>query len=304
MQLDASQTNYPDVAIDNNGHAVAVWRGHDGTNYRIYASEYDGSSWSVREPISLSGVDAAIYPHVAMNADGAAIAVWGQSDGSQVSVWANRFRVGQGWAGAKFIEVQTTGDADAPEVAVDAQGNAICVFRLTLDATCQRSLWTNRYDAGVGSWGTATELDAGPIFDAPSTDFQLTMAPGGDAFLIWRQNAGPPHDILGKRYDAASGSWLATQPVENDAGDARYARASMDDDGNVIAVWTQDDITAYSVRSRRYVAGVGWSDAVTVESGSVDAFIPTVATDPSGNAVCVWRDGTSGATPISSNRRD
>src|SRR5690606_18396548 len=117
-------------------------------------------------------------------------------------------------------------------------------------------------------------------------------------------NAGPPHDIFGKRYDATAGAWLATQPVETEAADARFVHASADADGNVIAVWTQDDTTAYSVRSRRYVAGVGWSDVVPIESGSVDTFIPAVATDPPGNAVCVWRDGSAGATPISSNRRE
>ena len=81
-----------DIAVDSKGNAVAVWYQYDGTFYRICASRYvSGSDWGT--PVYLeANTGSASSPQVAMDSAGGATAVWCQSDGARLNIWANTIR--------------------------------------------------------------------------------------------------------------------------------------------------------------------------------------------------------------------
>ncbi|MDT8420395.1 MAG: hypothetical protein RQ754_08190 [Desulfuromonadales bacterium] len=67
----------PQVAMDDNGNAIIVWSATDGTNKRIYMTEYRNGNWTTPEPISTTGSDTA-FPQVAMSGNGEAVVLWRQ----------------------------------------------------------------------------------------------------------------------------------------------------------------------------------------------------------------------------------
>jgi hypothetical protein len=78
----------PNVAIDPAGHATAIWpfRGY------IYANHFTaGTGWGTPEKLEtvIGGLGSR---NVAMDVNGNAIAVWGQSDGTRPNIWANVYK--------------------------------------------------------------------------------------------------------------------------------------------------------------------------------------------------------------------
>jgi hypothetical protein len=81
--------DYPQVAIDPAGNAIAVWEKDNGTRYNIIANRYISSiGWSTPSIIN-TDVGNARHPRIAVDPDGNAIAVWDQI-GTQVNVWAKQ----------------------------------------------------------------------------------------------------------------------------------------------------------------------------------------------------------------------
>src|SRR6478609_10608616 len=84
------------------------------------------SEWGTATLIE-TNTSSADGSRLGMDADGNAIAVWSQGDGTYVSVWANRYVAGVGWGAATLIESKR-GDVKKPQVAMDARGNATAVW--------------------------------------------------------------------------------------------------------------------------------------------------------------------------------
>ena len=82
----------PQVAIDPNGNAVAVWVQSSGTRVNVWANRLvEERGWGAAEPIEVDNLGDAFDPHLAVGPNDCAIAVWSQSDGTVDNLWANRF---------------------------------------------------------------------------------------------------------------------------------------------------------------------------------------------------------------------
>ena len=88
---NAGNASTPQIAIDSSGNAVAVWTQWDGTRDSIWANRFNGTSWGTAELIEADNAGNAEYPQIAFDSSGNAIAVWYQSDGNRVNIYANRF---------------------------------------------------------------------------------------------------------------------------------------------------------------------------------------------------------------------
>ena len=120
---NAGSASGPQIAIDANGNALAVWRQYDGTRYNIWVNRYTaGSGWGVAALIETDNAGDALDPQIAIDANGNALAVWVQHDGTRENIWANRYTAGSGWGMAALIETDNTGDATEPQIAIDANG--------------------------------------------------------------------------------------------------------------------------------------------------------------------------------------
>lgn len=288
---------FPQVTVDSSGNALAVWLQDDGVHTNIWANRYlVGNGWGTPNVLETTAFDAGL-PDVAGEANGNAMAVWGQTDGTRYNIWANRFVVGTGWGTATLIETVNTADALQPRVAVEPRGNAVAVWDMS-DGT-RSNIWANYYAAGTG-WGTAALIETDNSTYARSP--QVAVSPKGDAIALWFQGAGVGSTILYNEYVAdvgwgAGGVTVADRPQS--VGDVALAQNNGAD---ATCVWSEWGGGRFDTWSSHFSRG-SWERAELIEAdnaGSVSN--PHVAMDASGNAFAVWQQGDGTRDNILANR--
>jgi hypothetical protein len=294
---DAVQLSGLQIAMDASGNAVAVWEQTVGDREDAWANRFDASTgqWGTAQRIETNDAGSVFDTQIAMAANGNAMAVWEQDDGANHwSVWANHFDAATGqWAGAVLIETSDISNADYPQVAMDANGNAMAVWEQS-DGT-RFNIWANRFDAGTGAWGLPQRI--GSDTAAEASNAQIALDASGNAVAVWEQRDGTRSNAWVNRFDASTGKWGVAELIEtNDASGTFNPQIAMDASGNAMAVWDQDS----SVWVNRFDASTGqWGTAELLEADSDDTVDPQIAMNASGNAVAVWR-----LDPPTSSARD
>ena len=279
---DATDARSPQIALDAEGNALAVWQQWDGTRYNIWANLYEvNNGWDNAKLIEINNVGGAVQPQIAVDANGTGLAVWIQNDGTRNNVWANRYVAGSGWGKAELIETDNMGNAFRPQIAMDDKGNALAVWYQG-DGT-RNNVWANRYVASSG-WGSAEPIDSDHLEN--SNDPQIAVDANGNALVVWRQS----ENIWANRYEAGKG-WGSAEPI--DPGNLKNAdnpQIAMDANGNALTVWRQSE----NIWVNRYMVGSGWGTAKLIGANTEVAWMPQMAVNASGNAIVVWpqHDGT------------
>src|SRR5262249_743379 len=144
---------------------------------------------------------------------GNAIAVFLVSDGTQNSVWSARYTAGTGWSAETKIDVLPD-DAENPEIAVNANGDAIATwYQSDVNDSGFYSITTNHYSMGSG-WGTAQVVDT--LTTGNAINPRVAIDPAGNGVVIWTQRGGlARNDIWANRYTAGTG-WGTAELVETD----------------------------------------------------------------------------------------
>lgn len=195
IQTDvASDASAPQIAINPDGQAFAVWTQSDGTRDNIWANRFDGNAWGAAEQIETDNAGGASNPQIALNADGRAVAVWQQSDGARNNIWANRFD-GSAWRAAEQIETDNAGSAVSPQVALDAKGRALAVWHQS--DRSRNHIWANRFDGNT--WGEAELLETDDVNHARSP--QVGFDADGRAIAVWQQSDGARDNIWASRFE-------------------------------------------------------------------------------------------------------
>src|SRR5882757_9412893 len=226
--------------MDNNGNAEAVWIQNDGPYNRMWANRYvAGQGWGTPKTIDNKTGDTD-FPRVAVNGSGNAMALWKQFNGVNYDIWANHYDVGSGTWGTPTLIENSSQDASETWVAMDNSGNAMATWRQSDGIDPNPSIWANRYDAGSGSWGTATLIEFNPGFASfPHVDFDNS----GNAIVVWYQGFGQGNSsrhIWANRYVVGSGWGTATR-LDSYTLNCAVPSVSVNGSGNAMAVWRQPD---------------------------------------------------------------
>ncbi len=158
---DAGHAYNPQVAISAQGRAMAVWVQADDAAHRydIQVSRFDAQAgWSLPVQLSVGSAGQAWSPHIAVDDQGNGVAVWQQSNGRHVNIWASRYQSGAGWESARQIE-SGTASLGAPTVAMDRDGHATALWPRFVGGKSE--IWTNRVTAR-GNWGVAARIETVP----------------------------------------------------------------------------------------------------------------------------------------------
>jgi hypothetical protein len=242
---DAGNAGTPQIAVDSNGNAIAVWVQYDGANINIYANRFNGTGWGTAELIETGDAGNAFDPQVALDSSGNAIAVWQQNDGAINNIYANRFN-GTDWGTAELIETNT-GYAGTPQIAVDSNGHAIAVWSQRNDPNNNVSIYANRFNGT--DWGTAELIETG---DAGNTGTpQVAVDSNGNAIAVWEQYDGANNNIYANRFNGTG--WGTAELIETgDSGNAFDPQVALDSSGNAIAVWQQNDGANNNIYANRF----------------------------------------------------
>ncbi len=188
--------NPTQIAMNDNGHAIAVWEQTAESGYTIWANGFDGKAWGTAMVIEqMPGPSRTIKMafQIEMSAAGKAVVVWDNCYRSNFpmsyhNIWAKYFD-GTAWTAAERISIgDETGNAARPQIAMDAAGNAMVVWTQSLwvgdnmDEYTPFNIYVRQFD-GV-AWGAARTVDrssndAGPAF--------IGMDADGNAIAIWGQ---------------------------------------------------------------------------------------------------------------------
>ncbi|MDQ3991791.1 MAG: hypothetical protein M3245_05725 [Actinomycetota bacterium] len=287
LSAAGQSANDPQVAVDQDGDAVIVWEGFDGTNSRIQARRRSAAgALSPVRTLSAAGQNA-FDPQVAVDADGDAVIVWEGFDGTNYRIRARR----RSAAGA-LSPVQTLSAAGrsafSPQVAVGQDGHALVVWERS-DGTNWQIQARRRSAAGALS-PVQTLSPAGHDAHVP----QVAVDPDGHGVIAWELRAGTNWRIQARRR-SAEGALSPVQTLSPAGQGAADPQVAVDADGDAVIVWERFDLTNDRIQARRRSAGGALSPVQTLSAAGESAEAPQVAVDQEGQAVVVWQrsDGTN-----------
>ena len=286
-EIGTGSSSVPEIAVDAQLNALAVWQYEETSGNGIFANHYDRTDlWG--EPIQIDdGNGGAANPKLAVDDSGNGFAVWEREadDGSTSNIWTNRYDVDDGWGTPELLQNGQVTSARSPSIAADPAGNAIAVWVQRNIETGQQVIWANRYEPDTG-WGSA-----GPIDDMPAalagTGTAVDMDDDGNGIAIW---ARPTQGVLwANRYAAGSG-WGTAELIKSDSETgAAGPRLDVGPDGDAFVVWVQTQETRDDIWGIRF-SGASWEEAPVrldrYEDGSKQS--PDIAVDGTGVAHAVW----------------
>ena len=156
IDVGAPFVDLPEIAIDSDGNAIAVWLRDDGFgNLDVYASRFSAAAgtWSVPELLE-TGDGLALNVALAMDSSGNVIAIWNQDDVAppETHTWVNRYDASNNsWDGAATDISVAVGISQRASIAIAADGSAIAVWE-EADVMSDLHVITSRYSASTGVW--------------------------------------------------------------------------------------------------------------------------------------------------------
>lgn len=269
---------YPQIAINAMGDAVAAWR--EGDSERRIRATYRPAGGSWEEPVALSpvGMDS-IHQQVAIDDAGTVTVVWRGSDGADEVIQAVR-RPASGKWGRRVTDLSVVGaDTSAPQVAADANGKVIAVWK-------RGEIIQASSRPPAGDWGLPVDLS---VAGGDALQPHIAFDPAGNAIAIWRRWDGATYRVQAATR-APGGKWRS--PVDLSPAGVRgdAPQLAIDEHGTAMVVWrhSDPDDSYYRVQAARKSADETWQPPVTISPAGEDVHYPQIATDAAGNAVAVW----------------
>ena len=288
-------THTPSVAMDAGGNAIAAWVRTTGPSSNIVAAHYTPTGgWGVIQRIDSDEVPYSGAPRVAVDPAGNAIAVCAGDDGEFGSVFANRFTLRDGWGSFENIDNRTRGGIGGHQVAVDAEGNAIAVWRQDNEEGGGSRIWFNRFTPTNGWQAMPSQIESDNPADSRAP--AISMNATGTAVVVWQRwdYQNEQGGIWSVHFDPDAG-WGSEVPVETDYVSEREASAdvAIDPKANALAVWRGEVNYRSTIWSSGYSPSNGWDRSVRLDIGG-EVSNPRVGMDGAGKGLAVWPPDTGG----------
>jgi hypothetical protein len=223
-----SEQATPQVELDAEGHARALWLALETTDYtyNVQESRFDGAAWSAPHNVA-SSLDPIFDLEVAGDGAGRIVAAW--TLGIPQTIQAGTFSDGA-WAIGDVTDDVRVNCTPATDVSAGASGTGtVAWLRRTTDGVAT--------SAGAGgAWGAAER-----VYDPPQGGYvshvTLGQVPGREPVVVWSTgNQDELYEAMGSRRTAAG--WQQPTPF-GVAGGRGLSRPSvaMDPAGDALAGW-------------------------------------------------------------------
>jgi hypothetical protein len=198
----------PSVAVDPSGNFVVVWGSYpqDGSGFGVSGQRFASSGVPLGSEFSVSTYITGGQPNpsVAVDPSGNIVVVWGGPDGpvpAFFGVFGRRYANSGVPLGAVFrVNTATTLDQEYPDVAVDASGNFVVVWRSFLQDQSAFGTYGQRYES------SGVPLGAEFRVNTYTTDNQwnpsVAADASGDFVVVWESDLqdGSGLGVFGQRY--------------------------------------------------------------------------------------------------------
>lgn len=281
----------PQVSIDPNGNAVAVWIRGNGSKDVTQAATllFNAPSWTNLTDLSDTTVDT-FSPQIGLDASGNGVAVW-----TQVTDQIIQSRTFSGG-----IWLTTTTDlsgtlANVPELDVNPSGVAVAVWtRLNSSSFVTEA---SRFVGGV--WAAAADISTpGSIPGSLAlSGASVAVDLSSNALAVWPQfDPGNNVVFIESAYlPIGSSVWSIPIVASPTSAFSLDPRVSFDSDGNATSVWDFNDtsFTTGVIQAAMLLFGTNsWINLTNLSTAGESSIFPQIAVDPSGYAVVDWPNNT------------
>jgi len=265
---------HPRLAVDPAGDALVLVRYPAGSSRLIRAVfRPAGGAFGAVQKLA---ADQTGEPYAGLDRRGRAVAIW--SRGVHVEgAFAGR--------GGRFGKVRFIGPGDIPELAVNARGDALAVWRLGIPPHARVLAAVRPAGGRFGKPQGISKADAGE-----ETDGALDSR--GNALAIWRRRDRVGHDNwIEAGFRPAGGRFGKPQRLSRRSAGATGAQVAFDRHGNALAVWTlslRHDRGALLQAAYRPAGGRFHKPRTIARAEGIGAIHLAFARN--GEALAVWED--------------
>jgi PKD domain len=247
------------------------------------------AEWLPPVDISEPG-EAAGNPHVVLDSEGNATAVWDRWNGTDTVVESAFRPAGEGWGTPQDLSepelegetVPGSNDADSPQIAVDRNGNVTVLWERYAGA----KIVLQSVDRPLGgSW--SAPADIAEVSQGASPEPWIAVDWEGNATAVWKQD-----EVIQSSFRPFAGSWGEPTPISGP--ESFVPQAAMDARGDTTAVWMHFDGTHYVVESAYKPEQGEWEAPTLVSQPGEEGGNPHVALDALGDSLVVWRGEDEG----------
>ena len=238
-----SATQTPELAINENGRAVAVWSQSQDGRLHIFSNRIrlsQSSDWQspVRiDEITPSSIEYSIgdssKPKVAIDNNGDALAVWLKFDGQRNNVWYNRF-TGNWGTEALSLEGDRRGDAEAPVVTISRDNKGLVVWKQRTN-TSTTELKARIFAAATG-WQNEKTLTSDTQIHKHIARFDSE----GNAHLIW-QGGQVKGQLFFSYYSELTDTWTEADDFTLESNANNVSITALFEDGRFLSAWETID---------------------------------------------------------------
>ncbi len=291
----------PSLGVDSNGNAIAVWASQESGQSLIKASRFDAVTQVWSFPVTI-GSDSSNDAHIAVTADGKAIAVWTNSNPLETT-YSNMFD-GSVWLGEQVVDTNPIYQTQFyPKVAIDEQGQAFSVWQVQA-GNLARVIRSATFSFASNTWEAATNISTdyglgnsfvgSPIISANATGTAV-------AGWIYQDTVTSNYKLQNNRY--SGGAWLASGSEENivtsNTDNVQFAPMALvvAPNGNALTIWPQYNGTQvptqdYTIMSSIRNFGTStWSSPVQISAvgnADISKIFVDLDVNASNNALGVW----------------
>lgn len=183
--------------------------------------------------INYSGLE----PQTVTDVHGNMTAVWEEYDGTRFNIWTMRRLAGENWSLGSLLEVDNSGDAYSPQVAVDGIGNVTAVWKQS-DGK-RFSIYARRLVNGVG-WESVNQIKNGLSSQVSASDPLVTYDATGFAMVAWQEVDGLNVKTWINRHKGDAG-WGEAKLLAPTIAVKDFPRFSFDATGLLIVIAQKTD---------------------------------------------------------------
>ncbi len=296
ISAGTSNVSEINVAINDTGDAVAVWREFYDGAWSIFARRYlKDSGWQSIKLMEHSGGNAG-YPKVKIDSSGNIVVAWIQNIGAYWNLYYNRFTVSDSrWDIPRLVEF-TPNNVNRFDIDIDGSGNLIIVWQQVATASSNNLYSKILSEAGILSVASKLNDSANRMYNP-----KVAINSSGDAIATWQQVTGSNMYIYAKRY---SGRWSDLEQLNTRYNYGSYPSIGIDDNGNIVSIWKAYDRASskYKLISR-YYNGSRWSDLKELDTLFSTSELK-VATSASGESIAIWTKLHAGIPSVYTSRKN
>jgi hypothetical protein len=246
IETGTGDASSPQVAMDGIGHVLVVWVQAVGTNTVLYSNTFKLGllgvwgigTWGTAQPVEAFAVLSLFAPHIAMDENGNAMAMWCQrwveNDGTRMAgIFANRLSAGV-WETPKSLEQGNSQMWNFLDnrIAMNSYGVATAIWQTHIYMVQSETVHAARYESGAWSAVKVLVDIWGWVYNA-----RVAMDNNGDALVVWSQlDRLQPTDQSSSQYAVFhAGTWGASTKLTN--GYMNQLQIAMGPFGKAITVW-------------------------------------------------------------------